>query len=46
MDLFAGSLSTFSASNQLHYDEIQVGFAFRQTKLNRLQGYSGGMAAP
>jgi hypothetical protein len=46
MDLFAGSLSTFSANNSLHYDEIQVGFAFRQTKLNRLQGYFGGTAAP
>lgn len=46
MDLFAGSLSTLSANNTLHTDEIQVGFAFRQTKLNRLQGYLGGLAAP
>ena len=46
MDLFAGSLSTFSANNTLHTDEIQVGFAFRHTKLDRLQGFLGGMAAP
>jgi hypothetical protein len=46
MDLFAGSLSTFSAKNALHDDEILVGFAFRQTKLQRLQGYLGGSAAP
>jgi len=46
MDLFAGSLSTYSANNSLHTDEIQVGFAFRHTKLNRLQGFLGGTAAP
>jgi hypothetical protein len=46
MDLFAGSLSTFSANNTLHTDEIQVGFAFRHTKLDRLQGFLGGMTAP
>src|SRR6185369_13200531 len=46
MDLFAGSLHTVSAKNALHTDEIQVGFAFRQTKLNRLQGFLGGSAAP
>jgi hypothetical protein len=46
MDLFAGSLHTFSAANQLHKDEIQVGFAFRQTKLGRSMGFLGGSAAP
>jgi hypothetical protein len=46
MDLFAGSLHTFSATNALHKDEIQVGFAFRQTKLSRPQGFLGGAASP
>lgn len=46
MDLFAGSLHTASGKNALHTDEVQVGFAFRQTKLDRLQGFSGGTAAP
>ena len=46
MDLFAGSLHTASATNALHTDEIQVGFAFRKTKLSRLQGFLGGTSAP
>ena len=46
MDLFAGSLHTFTAKNELHKDEIQVGFAFRQTKLSRPQGFLGGSVAP
>jgi hypothetical protein len=46
MDLFARSLHTIAAKNELHKDEIQVGFAFRQTKLSRPQGFLGGAAAP
>ena len=46
MDLFAGSMHTASAKNALHKDEIQVGFAFRQTKLHRFEGFLGGTAAP
>src|SRR5262245_22095109 len=46
MDLFVGSMHTASAENALHTDEVHVGFAFRQTKLNRIQGFLGGNTAP
>lgn len=46
MDLFVATMHTAAATNALHTDEVHVGFAFRQTKLNRLQGFLGGTAAP
>jgi hypothetical protein len=46
MDLFAASMHTAKATNALHTDEIVVGFAFRRTKLDRLQGFLGGTAGP
>lgn len=46
LDMIAGSWSTASGRNVLHYDQIYVGVAFRQSKLNRLQGFSGTTRAP
>ena len=46
MDLFLASMHTFAGTNTLHTDEIYAGFAFKQTKLNRLQGYLGGVSPP
>ncbi len=46
LDLMAGSWSTASAKNSLHYDQYYVALAFKQTKLNRLQGFLGGTQAP
>jgi hypothetical protein len=46
IDMFAGSWSTAMGENTLHYDQIYVGVAFHNTKLNRLQGFLGGTQAP
>jgi hypothetical protein len=46
LDLCAGTWSTASAKNALHYDQFYVALAFKQTKLNRLQGFLGGTKAP
>jgi hypothetical protein len=46
LDLTAGSWSTAMARNNLHYDQFYVALAFKQTKLNRLQGFLGGTKAP
>jgi hypothetical protein len=46
LDLMAGSWSTARARNALHYDQYYVALAFKQTKLNRLQGFLGGTKAP
>ena len=46
LDLTAGSWSTAMAKNALHYDQVYVAVAFKQTKLNRLQGFLGGTKAP
>jgi len=46
LDLTAGSWSTAMAKNALHYDQIYVALTFKQTKLNRLQGFLGGTQAP
>jgi hypothetical protein len=46
LDLAAGSFSTASAKNALHYDQVYVALTFKQTKLNRLQGFLGGTQAP
>ena len=46
LDLTAGSWSTAMAKNALHYDQVYVAVAFKQTRLNRLQGFLGGTKAP
>ena len=46
MDMIASTLHTWSAKNALHTDEVFVGVAFRQNKLDRLQGFLGGGAKP
>jgi hypothetical protein len=46
LDLSAGSWTTAMAKNALHYDQVYVAVAFKQTKLNRLQGFLGGTKAP
>jgi hypothetical protein len=46
LDLSAGSWSTAKATNSLHYDRIYVALTFKQTRLNRLQGFLGGTKAP
>jgi len=46
LDLTAGSWSTALAKNALHYDQVYVAVTFKQTKLNRLQGFLGGTKAP
>jgi len=46
LDLSAGSWTTTTGKNALHYDQVYVALAFKQTKLNRLQGFLGGTKAP
>lgn len=46
LDLTAGTWSTASGKNTLHYDQVYVGLTFKQTRLNRLQGFLGGTKAP
>jgi hypothetical protein len=46
LDLVAGSWSTAMAKNALHYDQVYVGVVFKQTKLNRVQGFLGGLKTP
>ena len=46
LDMFAGSWSTIGGRNSLHFDQVYVGFGFRNTKLNRVQGFLGGTQAP
>ena len=46
LDLVAGSWSTAMAKDALHYDQFYVAVTFKQTKLNRLQGFLGGTKAP
>ena len=46
LDMFAGFWSTASGRYSLHYDQVYLGLAFHNTKLNRLQGYLGGKQAP
>jgi hypothetical protein len=46
LDLMAGSWSTAMAKNAAHYDEVYVAVAFKQTKLNRAQGFLGGLRTP
>jgi hypothetical protein len=46
MDLIVNTMHTVTAKNALHTDEVYVGVAFRQTKLNRLQGFLGNLSNP
>jgi hypothetical protein len=44
LDLTAGSNSTPSGRNTLHFDQYYVSFAFKQSKLKRTQGFLGSSA--
>ncbi len=46
LDLSAGSWSTAAGRNVLHYDQVYVAVTFKQTHLNRLQGFLGGTKNP
>jgi hypothetical protein len=46
LDVIAGSNHTASGRNIVHSDEYYVGVAYRKTKLNRLQGITGGTLRP
>jgi hypothetical protein len=46
LDMFGGFWSTASARHSLHYDQVYLGLAFHNTKLNRFQGFLGGKQAP
>jgi len=46
LDVQVSSMHTASAKNAYHTDEIFVGVAFKQTRLNRFQGLLGGTRAP
>jgi hypothetical protein len=46
LDLVAGSWSMAAGKNALHYDQVYVALTFKQTRLNRLQGFLGGIKAP
>lgn len=45
LDLSAGTWSTAMGSNVLHYDQVYVAVTFKQTHLDRLQGFLGGAKA-
>ena len=44
MDLLAGSFSTAAGVNALHFDQVYVALAFKQSKLKRNQGLLGSTA--
>jgi hypothetical protein len=46
IDFFVASLHTAAAENALHTDEYYVGVSFKQTRLDRLQGFLGGSTQP
>lgn len=46
LDLSVGSWSTAIAHDAPHYDQVYVGLVFKQTKLNRAQGFLGGLKTP
>jgi hypothetical protein len=46
LDVLAGSWTTASGTNSIHFDQFYVGVAFHKTKLNRLQGFLGSKQAP
>jgi hypothetical protein len=37
----AGTLSTASGKNLYHFNQVWIALAFKQTQLNRLQGFLG-----
>ncbi len=46
LDVFVGSAHDWTGRNVTHEDRYYVGVAFRQTKLNRLQGLLGNKTRP
>lgn len=46
MDVFVGSFHTVAGRNVNRTDEYFIGFAFKRTALDRLQGYLGGKRRP
>lgn len=46
IDVVASSSHVFSSKNAPHSDELRFGFTFKQTKLNRVQGYLGSSQRP
>ena len=46
MDVFASTMHTVSAKNSLHTDEVRFGFTFKQSKLDRTQGFLGTHRRP
>ncbi len=46
IDFYASVAHVLSAKNTAYGDEFRVGFMFKQTKLNRLQGYLGSAQHP
>jgi len=46
LDIFGGSLSTLSAENALHVNEIYAGISVKDTHLNRFQGFLGNTSKP
>lgn len=46
LDWFVGSRHTMSGKNVPHSDGYYMGFAFKQTRLDRLQGFLGGTRRP
>jgi hypothetical protein len=46
LDVFASTMHTITIKNGFHTDEVRFGFTFKQTKLNRVQGYLGSTQHP
>jgi hypothetical protein len=46
LDVFFGSRHVASGKNVTHSDGYYMGFAFKQTRLDRLQGFLGGTRRP
>jgi hypothetical protein len=46
LDMYAGAMHTAGAENRPHEDHFYVGIMFKQTSLNRYQGFRGGTAQP
>ena len=46
LDLAAGSWSTAMGQCTPHYDQVYVSLTFKRTKLNRVQGFLGGLQKP
>lgn len=46
IDVYGSVSHVLSAKNTAYGDEVRIGFTFKQTKLNRLQGYLGSAQRP